>query len=171
MDYKTRKEKAEAQKKIEQLLFPYEGNYGIVSTSNLGLEPGDIILLTYLKQSDGTVLSNPKLGVERMGIVVSSRRTGEGVTFASTRNNMLLNVFLIDSLSDSLFRAVVNTFYNREKRCDYHLRPQVLNSFLKKENFRTLNLRFVGNLKKVIVNMEKFRTTITQENLRNFSKE
>jgi len=159
MDFKTKKEREANQKKIEQLLFPYQGNYGIVSTSNLGLEPGDIILLTYLKKDDGTTISHHKSGVERMGIVVSSRRTGGGVTFPSTKLNMLLNVFLIDSLSDSLFRAVVKTFYAKEKRCDYHARPRVLQSFLKKENFRTLNLRWVGNLKKVTINIEKFRRT------------
>lgn len=168
MDYKTRKERAEAQKKIEQLLFPYGGSYGLVSTSNLGLEPGDIILLTYLKQDDGTVISNHKSGVERMGIVVSSKRSGEGVTFPSTRNNMLLNVFLIDSLSDSLFKAVVTVLYAKEKRCDYHLRPRVLNSFLKQQNFRTLNLRFVGNLKKVIINIQKFKVAASMNSLTNF---
>lgn len=157
MDYKTRKERDANQKKIEQLLFPFQGNYGLVSTSNLGLEPGDIVLLTYLKLDDGSTILNARSGIERMGIVVSSRRSGEGVTFPSTKLNMLLNIFLIDSLSDSLFKSVVKTLYNREKRCDYHLRPKTLNSFLKQENFRTLNLKWVGGLKKVIINVRRYQ--------------
>lgn len=163
MDSKTRKEAGESQKRIFNLLFPFEGNYNIVTTSNLGLEPGDIILFTYLKKEDGTAILNYKSGVERMGIVVSSKRSGEGVTFPSTRLNMLLNVFLIDSLSDSLFRAVVQTLYGKEKRCDYHLKPKMLDGFLKKQNFRTFNLRWVGGLKKVVINVEKYKQSKANE--------
>jgi hypothetical protein len=131
------------ESKVEEMLFPYEGYYNILSTSNLGLKPADIILFNYN-------------GSSRIGIVVASKRTSTGI-FLSTRANTLLNVFLIDQLSSSLFKLVVDNLYNQEVRCTYSRAPKVLSSFLKKQNFRTFNTNEMVDTRKVIINVIKYK--------------
>lgn len=132
----------------------------LISTSHLGLEPGDIIIFNYNLVFDPTTQKYNHLPSfltpTRMGIIVTSERTDTG-NFISTRNNSLLNVFLLDSLSKSFYKIVVNTLYLDEIRCDYYRHPAILNAFLKKENFRTLNVKYLKNIRKVIIKVEKIR--------------
>lgn len=109
----------------------------LIKKSFLGLNPGDIIWFNYDGQG-------------RAGLVVSSRRTNSGY-FLSTRNNVLLNVFLIDSLSESMTQLMVNNLYKNENVCDYHSK-NIVGAFLGKDNFRTFNVSKVKNLTSVIIN-------------------
>lgn len=109
----------------------------LVRKSFLGLNPGDIIWFSYD-------------GIGRAGLVVSSRRTNSGY-FLSTRNNVLLNVFLLETLSDSMTELMVNNLYKNENVCDYHSK-NIVGAFLGKDNFRTFNVSRVKNLTSVIIN-------------------
>lgn len=155
-----RKEVALSQKKVNDLLSPSEDDdidvkaNLLIGTSPIGLEPGDIIVFNYAKMKDPKsgreIIVPSNLSPVRIGIVVTSLRTSTG-TFLSTRNNTLLNVFLLDSLTKSFYKVVVNTLYLEEKKCDYYTRPRLLEGFLKKSNFRTLNVTYVKNIRKVII--------------------
>ena len=159
-----KKQIADSDRRIEQLLTTEEddeedisANF-LIGTSYAGLEPGDIILFSYLKVTDPgsgkEVVLPPRATPTRLGIVVTSERTNTG-HFLSTKNNILLNVFLLDTLSKSFYKVVVNTLYLDEKRCDYHKRPRLLKGYLKKENFRTLNTAYTRNIRKVIIETKK----------------
>lgn len=160
-DYLNKVDFKKAQKNISQLLFPYAGNYTVMGTSYLGLEPGDIVFFNYLKTSRGMVRKSSM--VNRLGIVVSSDRTGGAGTFRSTRQNLLLNLFILDGLTNSFFDVVVNTLYLKRVKCDYRQHPRKLNAFLKKQNFRTLDTKFIGAVNKVIINIEKFKAEKAKE--------
>ena len=107
-----------------------------VETSYLGLRPGDFIQLTYNKSF-------------RYGIVVSSRRTTDGM-FLSSRNNTLVNVVLINGLSEAMFSLVVNNLYNNETACNYYS-PRIIGAFLGKQNFRTFNVAKMRDILKVVI--------------------
>jgi|TARA_R100000152_G_C6562147_1_gene32561 hypothetical protein len=108
----------------------------VSETSYLGLRPGNIIQITYA-------------GSLRYGLVVSSKRTSNGI-FLSPRNNTLLNIVLIDSLSDAMFSLMVNNLYNNESACNYNS-PAIIGAFLGKQNFRTFNVSKIRNVLKVTI--------------------
>lgn len=108
----------------------------VSETSYLGLRPGDMIQITYA-------------GSLRYGLVVSSKRTSNGI-FLSPRNNTLLNIVLIDSLSDAMFSLMVNNLYNNESACNYNS-PAIIGAFLGKQNFRTFNVSKIRNVLKVTI--------------------
>jgi len=107
-----------------------------VETSYLGLRPGDLIQLTYDKSF-------------RYGMVVSSRRTTDGM-FLSSRNNTLVNVVLVNSLSEAMFSLMVNNLYNNENACSYYS-PRIIGAFLGKSNFRTFNVAKMRDILKVVI--------------------
>lgn len=112
--------------------------YTLTETSYLGLRPGDIIQITYA-------------GSIRYGLVVSSRRTPDGM-FLSSRNNTLLNFVQAGTLSEAMFSLMVNNLYKNENACDYNS-PEIIGAFLGKRNFRTFNVAKIRNILKV--NVEK----------------
>tara|TARA_R100001460_G_scaffold84122_1_gene125407 strand:- start:1526 stop:1915 length:390 start_codon:yes stop_codon:yes gene_type:complete len=111
-------------------------NYTLTETSYLGLRPGDIVQLTY----EGSL---------RYGLVVSSRRTSDGM-FLSSRNNTLLNFVQADTLSEAMFSLMINNLYNNETACNYNSR-EIIGSFLGRRNFRTFNVAKIRNILKVNV--------------------
>tara|TARA_Y100000114_G_scaffold78526_1_gene72258 strand:- start:3861 stop:4247 length:387 start_codon:yes stop_codon:yes gene_type:complete len=113
-----------------------ETQYQVVETSYLGLRPGDLIQLTYTGQL-------------RYGLVVSSKRTTDGM-FLSSRNNTLVNVVLTDSLSDAMFSLMINNLYNNEIACNYNS-PAIVGAFLGKQNFRTFNVAKMRDIFKVVI--------------------
>ena len=98
--------------------------YSLRETSYLGLRPGDLIQITYN-------------GSSRQGLVVSSKRTSSGL-FVSSRFNALLNVVLLDSISEGMFSLMVNNLYKNSNACNYNS-PNIIGAFLGKKNFRTFN--------------------------------
>jgi len=110
----------------------------LTETSYLGLKPGDIVQITYG-------------GSLRYGLVVSSRRTSDGM-FLSSRNNTLLNFVQAETLSEAMFSLMVNNLYKNETACDYNS-PAIIGAFLGKRNFRTFNVAKIRNILKV--NVEK----------------
>lgn len=128
------------EKKYENPEFPskpeeYLDSLGLKpkkEVSQFGLRPGDLILFDYE-------------GSRRLGIILSSKRTSSGI-FLSTRNNTLLNVLQLTSLSLTMFRIVVNNLYKKENRCKYHSR-NILQVFSGKESFRTFNLAKTRNIR------------------------
>jgi hypothetical protein len=107
-----------------------------VETSYLGLRPGDLIQLTYDKSL-------------RYGIVVASRRTTDGM-FLSSRNNTLVNVVLVNGLSEAMFSLMVYNLYNNEIACNYYS-PKIIGAFLGKQNFRTFNVAKMRDILKVVI--------------------
>jgi hypothetical protein len=105
--------------------------YRLASTSYLGLKPGDLISFSYQ-------------GDSRYGLIVSSKRTSDGM-FLSTRNNTLINVVMITGLSDGMFSLMINNLYENEIACNYHS-PRIIGAFLGKQNFRTLNVSKIRRL-------------------------
>ena len=110
--------------------------FTVTETSYLGLRPGDLIQLTYE-------------GSRRYGLVVSSRRTSDGM-FLSSRNNTLVNVVLVRSLSDAMFSLMVNNLYNNETACKY-TSPTIIGVFLGRQNFRTFNVAKMRDIFKVVI--------------------
>jgi len=113
-----------------------EYTYSFVETSYLGLRPGDLIQVSYA-------------GSTRYGLVVSSRRTSDGL-FLSSKNNSLLNFVMLMSLSEAMFSLVVNNLYNNENACNYYS-PAILGAFLGKQNFRTLNVAKLRDILKISI--------------------
>lgn len=104
----------------------FDDKFKIIETSKEALMAGDIISFNYN-------------GSQRFGLVVKSRRTGVNGTFLSTRNNNLLNIFLLNSIKNSDCRLIINTLYRDRIRATYKNTPAILSAFLGKENFRTFN--------------------------------
>ena len=111
-------------------------SYTVAETSYLGLRPGDIIQFTYA-------------GSLRYGLVVSSRRTSDGM-FLSSRNNTLLNVVLSQELSATMFSLMVNNLYKNETACNYQS-PKIIGAFLGKQNFRTFNISKMRDIFKISI--------------------
>jgi hypothetical protein len=117
---------------VEEKLQGYR--YRMSQTSYLGLKPGDLIQFRYS-------------GSSKYGLVVSSKRTSDGM-FLSTRNNTLLNVVVLPGLSESMFSLVVNNLYENESACNYYS-PKIIGAFLGKQNFRTFNVSKIRGIIKV----------------------
>jgi hypothetical protein len=117
---------------VEEKLQGY--SYRMSQTSYLGLRPGDLIQFRYS-------------GSSKYGLVVSSKRTSDGM-FLSTRNNTLLNVVVLPGLSESMFSLVVNNLYENESACNYYS-PKIIGAFLGKQNFRTFNVSKIRGIIKV----------------------
>lgn len=117
---------------LQQALSEY--SYSLVETSYLGLRPGDLVQVTYA-------------GSTRYGLIVSSRRTTDGM-FLSTRNNTLVNFVAVQGLSEAMFSLMVNNLYNNEVACNYYT-PAIIGAFLGKQNFRTLNVAKIRDILKV----------------------
>lgn len=111
--------------------------YSFSETSYLGLRPGDLIQVTYE-------------GSTRYGLIVTSRRTNDGM-FLSTRNNTLINLVLVQGLSQAMFSLMVNNLYSNRNACNYYS-PKILGAFLGKRNFRTLNIAKMKDILKVVIN-------------------
>lgn len=112
-------------------------SYSISETSYLSLRPGDLVQVSYA-------------GSVRYGLVVSSRRTSDGM-FLSPRNNTLINFVTVQGLSDAMFSLMVNNLYNNENACNYYS-PAIIGAFLGKQNFRTLNVAKLRDILKVTIN-------------------
>jgi len=123
--------------KVENLLSDFNGKYYWLETSKLGLKPADIILFDYE-------------GSKRFGLIVSSSKAPLGMRL-STRLNVLLNVFLIDSLTDSMFFLTLDNLYGKESRCTYERAPTIISSFISKDRFRTFILKKASDIKKIIM--------------------
>jgi len=104
----------------------------ISETSFLGLKPGDLIFFDY---QDGS---------SRLGLVVKSKRTSSGY-FLSSKNNTLLNVFLLDSINNGIFDVMINTLYRDRNRCTYKNTPRILGALLG-NSFRTFNVHKITNI-------------------------
>ena len=113
-------------------------DYSVVETSYLGLRPGDLIQFSYT-------------GSLRYGLVVSSRRTTDGI-FLSSRNNTLLNVVTTQALTEAMFSLMVNNLYKNENACNYHS-PRVIGAFLGKDNFRTFNVAKTKDIFKINIKL------------------
>lgn len=123
-----------ASEPIQAKLLGYR--YRLSQTSYVGLRPGDLVEFKYQ-------------GSLRNGLVVSSRRTSDGM-FLSNLNNTLVNIVLIPGLSDAMFSLMVNNLYNNESACTYQS-PKILGAFLGKQNFRTFNVSKIRGLVKVSI--------------------
>jgi hypothetical protein len=110
-------------------------------TSWLGVSPGDLVQFDYFE------------GGTRYGLVVSSRRTHRGY-FLSSRDNTLLNVVEIESLTDSMFSLMINNLYKNRSACNYYS-PKIIGAFLGRENFRTFNVSKITNFLSVDIAEEE----------------
>ena len=111
-------------------------SYRLSETSYLGLRPGDLVHVSYG-------------GSTKYGLIVSSRRTTDGM-FLSGRNNTLLNFVIVQGLSEAMFSLMVNNLYNNEVACNYYS-PAIIGAFLGKQNFRTLNVAKIRDILKVTI--------------------
>jgi len=99
-------------------------------TSYLGLRPGDVIQFGYM-------------GSLRLGVVVASRRTSSGI-FLSSRS-VLMNVVLLEGLSEGMFTILVNNLYNNDYVSDYRNLPTI-RGFVKSHNFRTFKVGYMSDI-------------------------
>jgi hypothetical protein len=114
-----------------------EYSYRLSETSYLSLRPGDLVQVSYA-------------GSVKYGLIVSSRRTSDGM-FLSSRNNTLVNFVGVQGLSDAMFSLMVNNLYNNQNACNYYS-PAIIGAFLGKRNFRTLNVAKLRDILKVSIN-------------------
>jgi len=105
-------------------------------TSFLGLQAGDLVSFEY---TDGS---------SRFGLVVRSKRTFRGY-FLSTKDNTLLNIFLLDSITESMLKLILNNLYRNRIRCTYKNTPRILSVFIGEKNFRTFNTAKIHHLAKI----------------------
>lgn len=127
----------------------YNENFVADEVSKDSIMAGDIISFFYM-------------GSERFGLVVKSRRSNFFGVFKSTRGNTLLNVFLLDSMTNSTLRLIVNNLYRNRIRSTYKNSPKILGAFLGKENFRTFNKKFVVDVKSYIIKDVKLAKEMSQ---------
>ena len=120
---------------LKELSLHFGDRMSITGTSYLGARPGDILLLNYER-------------VQRLGLVVASKRTANGL-FISTRKNTLLNMFLLDNVSTPMLDVIVNTLYRDRLRCTYLRAPRILGMFFAKDSFRTFNVSKASNFLRV----------------------
>ena len=119
---------------------PYDGRIRVKRVAFLSLRPGDLVLHNYTYENKkGRIVSG-----RRFGIVLSSKRTRNG-HFLSTQNNTLLNLLLLESISEQLFTSVVNILYKNRKKCEYWT-PAILQAFFGKENLRTFDWAKTSNI-------------------------
>lgn len=124
---------------LQYLSESYQDRLFLRGTPSLGLFPGDILRFNY---SDGT---------ERLGLVVKSKRAPNG-KFLSSRNNLLLNIFLLEDISLPMLDVIVNTLYRDKNRCSYSNSPKILGAFFTRDSFRTFNLKKVSRIYKIEIN-------------------
>jgi hypothetical protein len=124
---------------LENYLLEYSDDLRIVETSFYGLKPGDLISFDY------------KDGSSRSGLVVRSKRTSSGY-FLSSRNNTLLNIFLVESITSGMFDLMINNLYRNRLSCTYKNTPRILGIFLGKNNFRTFNVAGIQNIRQILIN-------------------
>jgi len=123
---------------LQEIMLEYDGEVSIRESSYLGVQPGDLILFSYE-------------GVNRLGLVTKSKRAVRGL-FLSSRNNLLMNIYLLDSITQSMFVLVVNNLYKNRIRCTYKNTPRILSAFLGKNNFRTFNVAKTSNIMFININ-------------------
>lgn len=119
---------------LNSYLFENEKDLTVYETSFLGLSPGELIFFDYE-------------GSSRFGLVVKSKRTSSGM-FLSSKNNTLLNVFLMDSISNPMFGVMINTLYRDKVRCTYTNTPKILGTILG-NSFRTFNVAKIKNILRI----------------------
>ena len=99
---------------FDQALSELEKRYSVklVSTSYLGVGPGDIVLVSYPRVNE---LTGRKSDVLRVGFIMSSGKTASnsGVKISS-RLNQLLNFVDVEGISGAEFSDIVNKLYNKE---------------------------------------------------------
>lgn len=121
----------------------FDDNLKVVETAVAGVMAGDVVSFNYQ-------------GSERLGLVVKSRRTDFSGSFKSTRGNTLLNVFLLNSITNADCRLIINTLYRNRIRSTYVNSPKILSAFLGKENFRTFNVGLIADIRLyLIIDMDK----------------
>lgn len=121
----------------------FDDNLKVVETAVAGVMAGDVVSFNYQ-------------GSERLGLVVKSRRTDFSGSFRSTRGNTLLNVFLLNSITNADCRLIINTLYRNRIRSTYVNSPKILSAFLGKENFRTFNVGLIEDIRLyLIIDMDK----------------
>jgi hypothetical protein len=119
---------------IEELFFDTDYEISLTRTSYAALQAGDLVSFDY---QDGT---------SRWGLVVKSKRSGTKGYFLSTQDNLLLNIFQLDGITQSMMGLIVNNLYKNRIRCTYKNAPKILSSFIGKDNFRTFNIGKVSKL-------------------------
>lgn len=112
--------------------------------------PGDILQFNY----DGT---------PRIGLVVRSRKTGMGVMRYSTRGNLLVNAFLIDSLSVAMTDILINNLYRNRVRATYRNSPKILGAIMGSHNFRTFIYNKFGPTKMIFIDKSSKKEEIEGE--------
>lgn len=121
----------------------FDDNLKVIETAVAGVMAGDVVSFNYQ-------------GSERLGLVVKSRRTDFSGSFKSTRGNTLLNVFLLNSITNADCRLIINTLYRNRIRSTYVNSPKILSAFLGKENFRTFNVGLIEDIRLyLIIDMDK----------------
>lgn len=95
--------------------------------------PGDIIYFSYPEDGKGPLK-------QRIALIVSCNRGPTGL-FISTRYNLLLMCFELDSKFDALIKVIVRTLYKRRRKSNYYKVIKTLTEFLSVENARTYDLK------------------------------
>lgn len=150
-----------SSKKIDNSVKEALNNYtkfNFVATTWVGLRPGDLIIFNYTAPLK--VTKNTTLG-RRVGLVVKSRKSHNLGYRLSSKLNTLLNIYLIDNLSPAMIDLVINNLYQNRGRATYNNTPKVLDAFLNKKNFRTLNCKWVQSI--IELHIDKSSKIQTQE--------
>lgn len=119
---------------LESLILEGEYQISLRGVSYQAVKAGDLVSFDY---EDGT---------SRWGLVVKSKRSGIKGHFTSTKDNLLLNIFQLDSVTPAMMDLIVNNLYRDRLRCTYQNVPRLLSVFIGKDNFRTFNIARINRL-------------------------
>jgi hypothetical protein len=115
------------------------------STSWLSVKAGDLVKFRYAVDPPGET---------RVGLVTRSKRTNNGY-FLSTRANTLLNIYLLDSITNTMMYLIIKNLYRNRIACTYKNVPRKLSMFLGKNAFRTFNVAYIKNFNQVDIKKDK----------------
>ncbi|MAC33036.1 MAG: hypothetical protein CME38_05455 [Haliea sp.] len=111
----------------------------LVSTSYLGVGPGDIVVVSYPRTNEVTQARTP---IQRIGFIMSSGGTaGDSGLRISTRLNQILNFVDAELINEDEFADIVDKLYNEE------LEPMV----------SKFKYKFGGDIGGITI-MDKFKT-------------
>ena len=93
---------------INTLSSRYDVN--LVSTSYLGVDPGDIVVVSYPRKDRANRRGK---NLTRLGIIMSSSRSNGGVRLSS-KLNTLLNFVDVEGISDEEFLGIIDRLYTKD---------------------------------------------------------
>jgi hypothetical protein len=113
------------------------------------LNTGDLIIFKYYMPAD-TLHKRRSSKTQRLGLIVSNKRSSTG-TFISSQKNLLLSCFRLDATSQQITSIVVEKLYKERRLCNYYKIVKSLKTILGKDKYRTYKVSQLSNIYEVTI--------------------